>query len=62
MCMAHNELKCMTSATAMAYVASTNARIFAANAVSKLLLAFIVEAMRFPPVAHRTYPRVAAAF
>lgn len=62
MCMVHNVLKCMASAAAMAYVASTNARIFAANTVSRLLLAFIVEPMRIFPVARRPYPRVATAF
>ncbi len=55
MCMVHNMLKCTTSAAAMAYVASTNARTFAADVVSRLLLALIVAAMRIfaatrPPV------------
>jgi len=62
MCMVHNVLKCMTSAAAMAYVASTNACIFAAYLVSGLLLAFIVAAMRIFAVAHRPYPKAVAAF
>ena len=62
MCMVHNVLKCMTSAAAMAYVASTNARILDANAVPRLLLAFIVEEMRIFAVAHRSYPKAVAAF
>ena len=62
MCMVHNVLKCMTSAAAMPYGASTNARIFATDAVSRLLLALIVAAMRISAATRRTYPRVAAAF
>jgi len=62
MCMVHNVLKCMTSAAAMAYLASTNARIFAADLVSRLLFAFIVVVMRIFAAARRPYPKAVAAF
>lgn len=62
MCMVHNVLKCMTSAAAMAYVSSTNACTFAADIVSRLLLAFIVAATRIFAAARRPYPKVVAAF
>lgn len=62
MCMVHNLLKCMTSAAAMAYVASTNARILAADAVSRLLLALIIAAVRIFAATRRPYPKAVAAF
>ena len=62
MCMVHNVLKCMTSAAAMAYVASTDARTIAAPLAARLLLAFISAAMRIFATVRRPYPRVAAAF
>jgi len=62
MCMVHNVLKCMASAAAMTYVASTNACILAADIVSTILLAFIVAAMRTFAVEHRSYQKALAAF
>ena len=62
MCMVHNVLKCMSSAAAMAYVASTNARIFAADIVSRLLFAFIIAATRVFAAAHPSYSKAVAAF
>ena len=62
MCMVHNVLKCMTSATAMAYVASANACVFAAGIASRLLFAFIFAAMRTIAAARQPYPKVVAAF
>jgi len=61
-CMVHNVLKCMTSATAMAYLASINARISAADLASRLLLTFIVAAMHLFATARRPYSNVVAAF
>ena len=62
MCMVHNVLKCMTSVAAMAYVASTNARIFAAHIVSRLLFALIVVPMHILAGARRLYPKAVATF
>jgi len=61
-CMVHNMLKCMTSATAMAYVAWTNARAFAAHTVSRLPLVLIAAAIRIFAAARRIYPYTAPAF
>ena len=61
MCMVHNVLKCMTSAAAMAYVASANARIFAADILSRLLLVLIVCAMRIFAATRQPRPNAAAA-
>jgi hypothetical protein len=62
MCMVHNVLKCTRSAVAMAYVVSSNARVFAENAMSRLLFALIVVPTRILPVARRLYLKAVAAF
>ena len=62
MCMAHNVLKCMASAAAMAYVASTDARSFAAVVLSRLLFVFIVCAMRTLAAARQQCSNAAPAF
>ena len=61
MCMVHNVLKCMASEAAMAYVTSANARIFAADLVSRLLFALTATAMRIFAAARRPYPKTVAA-
>lgn len=62
MCMVHNVLKCMTSAAAMAYVASTDARVFAADVVFLLILAFTVATMRACAASRQPYLKAVAAF
>ena len=60
-CMVHNVLKCTTSRVAMAYMACTNARIAAAHAVLRLLLAPVTVAIHIFAV-RRHISDVAAAF
>jgi transposase len=60
-CMVHNVLKCMRSRAAMAYMACTNARIAAAHAVLRLLLAPVAAAIRIFAV-RRPISDVAPAF
>jgi hypothetical protein len=61
-CMVHNVLKCMTNTAAMAYVASTNARAFAANIVYGIQLAFIAAAKHTFTFARQSYARAQAGF
>jgi hypothetical protein len=61
-CMVHNVLKCTKSTGAMAYMAWTNARIAAADALSRLLLLLIATAMRIFVAARRPYQKAVAAF